>query len=185
MDQSPLRGRWDAFDPTPISGALTQLSRRSSLAASRRGRRKARGSCWPRRGSRSERRGGGGRAGYGGGGGAAPRVSRGGGAEAVIVELEEIVGCCDEPPFRPTGLSAAALEGSDLAVELQLAEDGLDGDLPGPVGGAPDGRGEHAAHEVIEAAGPSRPRRRAQPGVGWTRTWMPSLTTVSIWRWCQ
>src|SRR4051794_28605892 len=88
------------------------------------------------------------------------------GGAAVAVELEEIVGGCDEPPFRPAGRSAAALEASDLAVELQLAEDGLDGDLSSPVSGAPDGRGEHAAHEVIEAAGPSRSRRRAEPEVG-------------------
>src|SRR3954447_596118 len=111
---------------------------------------KARGSAWATawlwmRGGRAGRRG---------------RVSGGDGAEAVVVELEEIVGGGDEPAFRPAGRSAAALEASDLAVELQLAEDGLDGGLSGPVSGAPDGRAEHAAHEVIEAAGPSRSRRR-------------------------
>jgi hypothetical protein len=44
----------------------------------------------------------------------------------VAVELEEIVGRGDEPPFGAAGGSAAALEAADLAVELDLSEDGLD-----------------------------------------------------------
>jgi hypothetical protein len=47
----------------------------------------------------------------------------------MAVELQEIVGGGDEPPFRPAGRSAAALEAADLAVELELAEDRLDGCL--------------------------------------------------------
>jgi hypothetical protein len=65
------------------------------------------------------------------------------------------VGGGDEPLFRAAGGSALALEASDLAVELELAEDGLDGDLALAVEGVTVGGGEDAAHEVIEAAGPA------------------------------
>src|SRR3954454_1922716 len=54
----------------------------------------------------------------------------GGGGDLVAVELEEVVGCRDEPPFRPAGGSSATLEASDLAVELQLSEHRLDRRLP-------------------------------------------------------
>ena len=47
----------------------------------------------------------------------------------VAVELEEVVGGGDQPPFRPAGGSAAALEAVDAAVELGVGEHGLDGDL--------------------------------------------------------
>jgi hypothetical protein len=45
------------------------------------------------------------------------------------VELEQVVGGGDEPPFASAGGSAAALEAFDGAVELDLAKDGFDGDL--------------------------------------------------------
>ena len=41
-----------------------------------------------------------------------------GGGEAVAVQLQKVVGCGDEPPFRPAGRSPTALKPSDLAVEL-------------------------------------------------------------------
>lgn len=60
--------------------------------------------------------------------------SLGGGAgDLMAVQLEEVVGGGDEPPFRAAGRSAAALESSDLAVELQPAEDRLDGGLAAAV----------------------------------------------------
>jgi hypothetical protein len=51
---------------------------------------------------------------------ARPPVSGGDGGEAVVVELEQVVGCRDEPPFASAGRPAAALEASDLAVELDI-----------------------------------------------------------------
>jgi hypothetical protein len=51
------------------------------------------------------------------------------GGEAVVVELQQVVGRGDEPPFAAAGGSAAALEAFDRAVEIDLAEDGLDRDL--------------------------------------------------------
>src|SRR5512132_1647861 len=42
------------------------------------------------------------------------------------VSSQQVVRGRDEPPFRPAGGSAAALEAADLAVELDLSEDGLD-----------------------------------------------------------
>jgi hypothetical protein len=47
----------------------------------------------------------------------------------VIVELQEVVRRRDQAPFASAGGSAAALEAFDRAVELDLAEDRLDGDL--------------------------------------------------------
>jgi hypothetical protein len=47
----------------------------------------------------------------------------------VIVELEEVVGGGNEPPFASAGRAPTALEAFDRAVELDLAEDGLDRDL--------------------------------------------------------
>src|ERR687892_73818 len=64
--------------------------------------------------------------------------------EAVVVELEQVVRGRDEPPFASAGRSASALEASDRAVELDLAEHGLDGDLALAVEGAPVGSGQHA-----------------------------------------
>ena len=85
--------------------------------------------------------------------------------DPVAVELEEIVGGGDEPPFRPAGRSSAALEAADLSVELQLAEDGFDRCLalalePAAVWGC-----EHASHKVIEAPGPSGACAAAHAGV--------------------
>jgi hypothetical protein len=51
------------------------------------------------------------------------------GGDPVIVELQEVVRRRDQAPFASAGGSAAALEAFDRAVELDLAEDRLDGDL--------------------------------------------------------
>ena len=50
----------------------------------------------------------------------------GGGRDPVAVELEEVVGRGDQSPFRAHGGSASSLEAVDPAVELDLAEHGLD-----------------------------------------------------------
>src|SRR6185295_4687481 len=93
--------------------------------------------------------------------------SGGRGGEAVGVELEQVVGRCDESPFAAAGGSAAALEAFDRAVELDLAEHRLDRDLALAVEVTAVRRREHAAHEGVHAAGPARPRAPAQAGVGW------------------
>src|SRR4051812_17733323 len=97
---------------------------------------------------------------------ARPCASGRGVGEAVVVELQEVVGGRDEPPFASACGPASALEASDLAVELDLAEHRLDGDLALAIEGAPSGRGEHTTHEVIEAAGPAGTGALAQAGVG-------------------
>src|SRR3954447_1332086 len=97
---------------------------------------------------------------------ARPRASGRDGSESVVVELQQVVRGRDEPPFASACGPASPLEASDLAVELDLTEHGLDGDLAQAVEGAPGRRGEHAAHEVIEAAGPAGTGALAQAGVG-------------------
>ena len=47
----------------------------------------------------------------------------------MVVELQEVVRRRDQSPFASAGGSASALEAFDRAVELDLAEDRLDGDL--------------------------------------------------------
>src|SRR4051794_23881712 len=89
----------------------------------------------------------------------------GGGGDLVAVEFEQVVGRRDEPPFRPAGGSSAALEASHLAVVFQLAKDGLDRGLAPPVERTAVRAGEHAAHEVIKPARPSRARAATQAGV--------------------
>src|SRR3954452_24301675 len=92
--------------------------------------------------------------------------SRGGGGRLVAVELEEVVGSGDESPFRSARGSAAALEASHLAVELQLPEDGLDRGLSSPVERAAVWGRENATHEVIEPTGPARPWSTTEARVG-------------------
>src|SRR5215216_6212385 len=87
------------------------------------------------------------------------------GGDPVAVELEEVVAGGDEPPFRAAGRSSAALEASDLAVELQLTEDRFDRGLAPPVERTAIRGREHASHEVVEAAGPSGASAAAQAGV--------------------
>src|SRR5829696_10363042 len=82
----------------------------------------------------------------------------GDGGELVAVELEQVVGRRDEPPFRPAGGSSAALEATDLTVELQLPEHRLDRRLAPAVERAAVRGREHAPHEVIEPARPARAR---------------------------
>ena len=57
--------------------------------------------------------------------------------EPVAVELEEVVSRRDQPPFASACGPASALEASDLAVELDLAEHRFDSDLALAVKGAP------------------------------------------------
>src|SRR3954452_67040 len=123
--------------------------------------------------------------GWRGGCGGAVGVSAGDGREAVAMQLQEVVRRRDKSPFASAGRAAAALEASDLAVELQLAEHRLDGHLALAVERAALGRGEHAAHKVIAAAGPPWTWGLAQAGVGWDEDLDAVVTTASIWRWCQ
>src|SRR3954454_14196613 len=97
---------------------------------------------------------------------AAIAFSGGGGGRLVAVELEEVVGSGDQPPFRSARGSAPALEASHLAVELQLTEDGLDRGLSSPVERAAVWGGENATHEVIEPTAPARPGSTSQARVG-------------------
>src|SRR3954469_22851990 len=94
------------------------------------------------------------------------RSSGRGGCEAVVVELEDVVGGGDHSPLAANGGSTAALEAFDRAVELDLAEHRLDGDLALAVELAALGRREDATHGVVEAAGPARPCALAQTAVG-------------------
>src|SRR5215208_3044266 len=88
------------------------------------------------------------------------------GGDPVVVELQEVVRRRDQAPFASAGGSAAALEAFDRAVELDLAEDRLDGDLSVAVEDPPFGRGERVAHEVVEASVPAGPGAFAQAAVG-------------------
>src|SRR3954468_1256489 len=88
------------------------------------------------------------------------------GREAVVVELEDVVGGGDQSPFAADGGSAAAVEAFDRAVELDLAEYRLDGDLALAIKLAALGSRQDAAHGVIQAAGPARSCALAQPAVG-------------------
>src|ERR1035441_5541429 len=53
--------------------------------------------------------------------------SAGRGGDLVAVELREVVGRGDQPPFGQRGGSAASLEAVDLAVVFGVSEDRLDG----------------------------------------------------------
>src|SRR5215218_4089750 len=88
------------------------------------------------------------------------------GGDPAVVELWEVVRRRDQAPFASAGGSAPALEAFDRAVELDLAEDRLDGDLSLAVEGPAFGRGEHAAHEVVKASVPAGPGAFAQAAVG-------------------
>jgi hypothetical protein len=82
------------------------------------------------------------------------------------VEFLEVVGGRAEPPFGERGGSAASLEAVDLAVVLRVSENRHDRLLSLPVDRLPVLVGEHAAHVVIETAGPSGSGLVAQVGVG-------------------
>src|SRR5215217_3189220 len=84
--------------------------------------------------------------------------------QGVAPELEEVVGGGDESPFGAGGVSAAAVEAVDAAVELRLAEDGLDHRLAFAVElGAAVGR-EPLAHRGVGAAFPAGPRAFSSAG---------------------
>src|SRR5215207_11546562 len=80
-------------------------------------------------------------------------LGRGGCEAVVLVELEDVVGGGNHSPLAADGGSTAALEAFDRAVELDLAEHRLDGDLALAVELVTVRRGEHAAHEGVHAAG--------------------------------
>src|SRR3954469_3457138 len=90
-----------------------------------------------------------------------------GGRQSVSVKLEEVVGGGDEPPFGPDRASASSVEAGHAAIVFGLTEDGLDHRLAATVELAAALAGQDAAHEVVVAAGPSRPWRLAFAGVGW------------------
>jgi hypothetical protein len=56
-----------------------------------------------------------------------------GGCELVAVELEQVVGGRQQPPFGADGRSAAAQEAVSAAVGLDLPEHRLDGRLAAPI----------------------------------------------------
>src|SRR3954453_21955508 len=93
------------------------------------------------------------------------RSSGRGGCEAGVGGLEDVVGGGDHSPLAADGGSAAALEAFDRAVELDLAEHRLDGDLALAVKLSALWAREDTAHSVVEAAGPARSRALAQPAV--------------------
>src|SRR5215218_801554 len=87
--------------------------------------------------------------------------------QGVAPELEEVVGGGDEAPFGAGGVSAAAVEAVDAAIEFGLAEDGFDHGLAFAVElGAAVGR-EPLAHRGVGAALPAGPGALAAAGVGW------------------
>ncbi len=88
---------------------------------------------------------------------AAPVVLSGG-REAVSVEFEEVVGGGDQSPLGADGGSAASVKSAHAAVELRLAEDGLDHRLAlsGGAGVLPAGRSARADRPRDGATPPPR-----------------------------
>ena len=82
------------------------------------------------------------------------------------MQLQQVVGGGDQPPFGPDGASAALVEASHAAVVFGLAEDGLDHRLASPVELPAALAGQHPSHEGVVAARPAGPRRLAFAGVG-------------------
>src|SRR5829696_90984 len=99
--------------------------------------------------------------------GGSPDLASGGQwCRGVLVELQQVVGGVDEPPFRPAGRSASSEESVAAAVELGVAEDGLDHALAPGVELAARLGGEDSAHERVEPALPARALAFALVGVG-------------------
>jgi dienelactone hydrolase len=73
----------------------------------------------------------------------------------VVVELEEVVGGCDQAPFRPRGGTASSSQPGDPAVVFDLSEHRLDAASSFFVELAADLDREHAAHERVHAAFPA------------------------------
>src|SRR3954451_2250421 len=103
----------------------------------------------------------------------------------MVVELEPVLSGGNQSPLTAAGGSAAALEAVERAVELDLAEHGLDRDLALPVEVAAARCREHATHKRGHAAGPARPRAFAQARVGRHEDLDASPAICRIWRWCQ
>jgi hypothetical protein len=82
------------------------------------------------------------------------------------VELEEVVGGGDQPPFRADGGAASSSEAVDAAVELRVGEDRLDDRLALGVELAAALAGEDSAHERVKAAVPAGTRAFLALGVG-------------------
>src|SRR5918994_518240 len=89
-----------------------------------------------------------------------------GGRERVAVELEEVVGGGDQPPFGADGAASSSSEAVQAAVELHLGERGLDHRLALAVELAAAHAGQHVAHLVVAAAVPVAPRGPLAAGVG-------------------
>src|SRR3954466_963787 len=87
---------------------------------------------------------------------AADRSRPSGGRERVAGKLEQVVGSGDQAPFRSDGGSASWLEACDPAVVFGLAEHGLDHRLALLVKPAAALSRQHAAHERVKAAIPTR-----------------------------
>ena len=87
--------------------------------------------------------------------------------QTVAVQLQEVVGGRDQPPFRPARRSSTALKAVDPSVELRVREDWLDCPLAFSVDRRPELGRKYAAHERVVAAVPTRPWCPALVGVGW------------------
>ena len=81
------------------------------------------------------------------------------------MKLEEIVGRRDEAPLGPDGGASSSSEAVHAAVELRVAEHGLDHRLALPVKRAAVVAGEDSAHEGVVAAFPAAAATRALAGV--------------------
>ena len=107
------------------------------------------------------------------------------GRQLVAVELEEVVGGGDQPPFRAAGGSSSSLEAVDAPVELGVSEDRLDHRLAFSVELAAGVGLEHAAHERVGAAAPAGPGALALRESGGISTFTPRQTMCSICTWGQ
>src|SRR5215207_2467455 len=83
------------------------------------------------------------------------------GRDLVLVELEQVVGGGDQPPFGPAGGSSSSLKAVDPTVELRVSEHRLDHRLAFSVELAAGVGLKHAAHERVGAAAPAGPRALA------------------------
>src|SRR3954452_5614884 len=95
-------------------------------------------------------------------------VSSSGRSVEVLVELAEVVGGGDEPPFGTDGGAAASLVLGGAAGVVGVAEDRFDRLAALLVELSADVGREHRAHEVVGAAVPAGPFRLvlAAAGVG-------------------
>ena len=91
----------------------------------------------------------------------------------MAVELEEVVGGGDQPPFGADRAAAPASEAVQATVELHLREHGLDHWLAFAVELAATLGSQDAAHEVVVAAVPVA----AATTTSCAASWLPSVAT--------